>query len=121
MAGVSFAEPCQPYRYGGPCVTGDGWCQVVRTIRHVKPIDGIIWALDAFAWNAAELREASPLDNDLLQRFNASADDLIRQIERLTVRDKAQVKAVKAIQKFKSQLDLIRRKSLHRDDFFFLR
>jgi len=125
VVGVPLAHSCPPpYRYGELCSTSPegGWCRVVQTIRHLKPIDGIIGALDDFAWNAAELREASPLDHDLLQRLNASADELIRQIERLTVPDKSQAKAIKAIKEFKNQRDLIRRKFLEDGaDFFFLK
>jgi hypothetical protein len=84
---------------------------VLRAVRHLKPIDPLIGALDDFAWNAAELRTASPLDKDFINRFNQSADDLIQKIRWFTVADKSQRDAIAAIREFKIQSSVGRWKS----------
>jgi len=87
---------------------GDEWDKVAKAIRRLKcpPIEAkpIIEAANALARVAAKIRGAETLEGALLKELNASAEELLRKVELLTVPDKAQLDAIHAIKRFRGKV-----------------
>ena len=87
---------------------GHEWDKVVKAIHRLKcppfEVKAIIGAANEFARNAARMRGTETLDQELVETLDASADELLRKVQRFTVRDQAQVDAIKAIKRFKSKV-----------------
>jgi hypothetical protein len=88
----------------------DQWDRVAKAVLrlHCPPVEvnRIIEAANNLVLSAAKARGSYTRDAELLAKVDANTNDLIRKVQLLTVKDKAQANALKAIKRLRKQAGL---------------